>query len=258
MKLFFVSGGARSGVALLGDILHTDAAAARVEGGVAPFQAILDAYRRTKQDVATGASDFFTDADDLLRFYRPVAAALVERAILRHPGASVVLVDTGFADLLPDIAALLSQARFLVAVRDPRDAVASMIGRKRKPRGNGQSSEVETAARHLHAAYQPALTEAADGFRSRRLLVKYEHVIGDPARAFARLRAFTEFEFAALAPDDAPPEGGWAARAFSGRYSRNTIGHHDTMLTRAEIGLVESICRPIFDAAGYRRSVGAG
>lgn len=204
---------------------------------------------------------------DLYRRARSAALAL-------EPGATRLLEKTpNNARHLDLVRSLVPGARFVHLVRDPRDVVASMIEKSRRPLGEWAPDEVKRATASWLAHVGPALRDArpedtlrvryedlrADPMKTLAALAEglglagrvEQWLVGDPnARAFERTPASTVDRWGDHAGREATDAGAIAGAL------RAEIGAPTTRrLSRTGIWYVESRCAREMASLGYATSI---
>lgn len=185
----FLVGFPRSGTTLLDQVLssHSHIVCLEEKELVAPLVANL------LSEEALGGWSTLPDAviHEGRRVYWQKAAAA-----LNAPLADRVLVDKLPLNLvlLPAIARFFPDAKIIVALRDPRDAVLSAYQQRfgMNP-AMAQMLELESAARYYDAAM--TLLERAKKLPLRFLQVRYEDVVADLEAAARNLAAFLDLPF---------------------------------------------------------------
>ncbi|MEO8295382.1 MAG: sulfotransferase, partial [Gemmatimonadota bacterium] len=137
--------------------------------------------------------------------------------------------------------------RVVHLLRDPRDVTASLFN---VPWGRRSAA--------ANASLWVSLTQAAEQCRNdpRYLRLRYEDLVADPERRLAEVCAFMGETFATEmleAKQPAKADRPWFERA-QGALSKDRLGTWKDQLTRAQVGIVESIAGPVMEQFGYERS----
>ena len=209
------------------------------------------------------------------------AVARILEALDAHPthlvghsmGGAVALLLTGLLKdppltrLFPLLFQLVPTAHFVLIVRDPRDAIASMItvGEKMKAAGQRhlfQDRNPLQLSEYLKGYYRPCFDSSDAAFRKRTLLVKYEDVVHHPELVMPRLSAFTglAFEFDPASPPDTgavdyakveEKHRCWHTDRFGKAVDASSVGRYQRILTSGEAEEIARECKDIMDQFGY-------
>jgi len=183
-RLIFVAGGPRSGTTLLQGLLCSSPDTNPLIGEATDLALLVNAYCRSRELFQGEQRDYFDDLTDLQRFYASIVTAWLAKTAQRFgQPATLVLKSPAFTPVLPDLLELLPQAIAIVAVRDVRDTVASLlkIGHKLKtssdPRQTHQTHQTRQLNPHAQTntnrlaitieAEPGAAPEAAPGVETR-------------------------------------------------------------------------------------------
>jgi len=128
------------------------------------------------------------DRAEFVEWMRDLYRRVRDGALSLKPGATRLLEKTpSNARHLPLIREIAPGARFVHIVRDPRDVVASLLERSRRPFGNWAPSDVCSATAVWRTHVSAALRDAAS---VDTLVTRYEHLEADP---HPELQVITDF-----------------------------------------------------------------
>lgn len=234
----------------------------------------LRLYRSWAEQADARIGDYFGSAEGLAEHTRALIAALLERfRETIRPGHTLVLKNPELSRFFPDLAMLVPDAKFVVSVRDPRDAIASMLAvseRQRRSGGDDFLANVRDDARKLCAFYKsyyapvlaapPALKQHLNG---RVLFSKYEHLLTRPGETAQEIAAFCDISLAGFDPESdwssridyaaaAPDPGPWGTLHYGRGLSTEPIGRYRERLSAAQVAEIDRHCADIYRIFGYR------
>jgi hypothetical protein len=213
------------------------------------------------------------DRAELLAWMRALYCTARDAVLARKPGATRLFEKTPENALyLPLIREVVPGAKFVHLARDPRNAVASMLERSRRPFGDWAPSDLPAAVAAWRASVTAALRDADP---HDTLLVRYEDLKADPRATLADLAVFLDLRGpveswlgsdptaraldragSAIVRDRAAVDGdgdsdgdgapGWGSDAFGAPTT--------TALSQFERWYVESRCSTEMSALDYRLS----
>lgn len=212
MQFVFAGGSQRSGTTLLHSILCSTQATPppAAEDGTVRYLAL--AYEDTLRRFDSHAGFFFEDRDKAYRFYRQMVLRYLHEIGGRWPDAShLVIKQPLLTHHFPTLAKLLPRARFVIAVRDPRDVVASLVevsAREKEQRGLQRIMGVPAMTQRVLQHYAAVLQEFGARDSKRVMWVRYEDMVRAPETVARRLGAFTGLDLSGYQSGE--PWRGWA------------------------------------------------
>ena len=181
-------------------------------------------------------------------------------------GDMLVLKSPAATPLLPKIAAQVGdRGNFLIVVRDPRDAIASMIMWANRAAENGKhiwfsSRNIPQLCEYFLSFYGPVLHEQT--LFGPANFVRYEDLVAAPDAALAPFIAAQNLTpylpKTSLQPDwgtldltPGGPVGASASPLYGQGVQVSQIGAHRTILTDVEIRQIEELCQVFMDHFAY-------
>ena len=268
MAYVFVGGSARSGTSMLQLLLCQAEGTNPMMRDATYLRGIVSLYEAARDDLPSDTGYYFDDVDDLRSFHIDLAETFLQKQLARFPDAEhLVLKDPPLTRSFPALFELVPTGRFIVIVRDPRDAIASMntVGEKMQAAGQRhlfQNRDARELCDYFISYYAPSFHCADTVFRERTLLVRYEDVVRNPERVIPRLAEFTGFEFQ-FDPASAPDTGvvdyakvdekheSWHTERFGKPLDASSIGRFRTILSTEEIAAIEGHCGSFMERFGY-------
>lgn len=270
----FVGGAQRSGTTLLQRLLCQDPRANPMLGEAKYLRNLLAAYRQACLNFEAETCFYFPDRDALRLFHVGIVEQLLARTRSLYPGTgALVLKEPHLTLYFPELAELLARARFLLIVRDPRDAVASMIRVGERLAAGGADDvfvrlfagrDMAALGRHYLSFYMPALSAAA--LAGRLLLLRYEDLVADPGAVVARAAAFAGLDAHAIDPArrdegealearrQSPYKRAWLTDLDAAPVSAERIGAYRGVLSEQEARALGTACAAFMERFGYRRA----
>lgn len=235
---------------------------------------LVGAYQFGKQHFKTETRDYFRDFEAYLNFNRRIVRAFMKQLSSQFPEARhLVLREPHLTMLFPELAQLLTGARFVCVVRDPRDTIASMIevGKKLKDGQISQdamarlftSGDMKAISRHYLSFYQPVLRLTQPEFQRRVLMIRYEDLVTEPVASIRTLRKFTGIPLENFDPDRDPDTGkidyrqldtyrkAWASESYSRKITGSRMGRYADVLSREEVETINSTCAEFMKRFNY-------
>ena len=281
-RLLLVTGAMRSGTSLLQHVLCSSPDANPFVHASRYLTAQISLFAQYSGSERVYITDYLGGQDALFEFTKAIVDDLLARTA-RQLGTPkhLVLKNPELAYYLPHAAQLLPKARFVVSVRDPKDAIASMIGVGEKHRQRGVTSFLAGAGRDLdrlcasyrqfYAPLLQMLQRDEHGFRNRVCLVAYESLVSETEQTLERLSRFSGMPLT-LAEDG--PEHVWRSNVdrgtdelFShprwsayvtdlsgGPISQASVGRYSDVLSKSEAARVDLVCEDL--RPGIRVSIG--
>lgn len=269
----FVGGSQRTGTTLMNALLCQDPDTNPLIHEATYLRKLLAAYQWARPRLDYKAGPFFSDAQDLDGFHRELVQGLLERLRRRsgHPRV-LVLKEPHLTGFFPALARLLDSARFLCMVRDPRDAIASMVqvGR-RMPADTSEtmirelfnSGDMVRLGNFFLNMYGAVLGPRSGMPKDRLLWVRYEDLVKDTDQVLAALRRFTGLGLENL-HTDLPMDTGeldfrephaqarpWVTGHFGQAIASSRVGCYGDTLSPDQVRTVEARCQVFMQLFRY-------
>ena len=268
MQPVFVGGFLRSGTTLVQSILCSGAGAGPMIGECVYLRGVVETYLRSLSLFDAHTKDYFDTPEDLRRFCAGQAKEFLEHTWRRMgEPAFLVLKHPQLTRYFPPLHALVPEARLIVCLRDPRDAVASAIAAQRRGAGEfGKKGPAEIAA-DLFETYLTCFGSRVRSCLEQTAYVRYETLVKDPAAVIPRLGRFAGIDLAGFDPTaDRPlaraqldsskqPGQPFHSDLFAEPIKDSHVGRYRETLTEAELARVEEACAPLLDLLARAPSV---
>ncbi len=268
-KILFVGGAMRSGTTLLQRVLCSTPATNPLIAECRYLFSVLRLHEETLRHFDLRGRDYFGDPDGLAAFTQDICRDFIARTRRLYPNAEhLVLKSPELTQFFPLLARWFPACRFVVVLRDPRDAIASMTEISGKARAKGQRSQIAELGRDMArycgafmSNYAP-LTQDKEKWADRLLLVRYEDLVRDPG-VIATLSRFTGLALTVeaiaragdLASLDARKASAMSAEFYAPLWAEGVtdsrVGRFRERLNAAEIAEIEWHCAEFGKTFGY-------
>jgi hypothetical protein len=198
--VIIVTGYARTGTTLMQGLLCASADVMPVSAETITLRDVVLTYARSKEQWLDYSRHYFADGKAMLDFHRSMAGMWLAYVRKQFAGEKRLLqkLPQMAANYLHDAARLLPNARFVVMLRDPRDAIISQSERRRSSR---QRFDAAKEINDFVRLYEKVMH--GEGLAGRVALVAYETLVQDP---IATIEALARFLGVAPPPDIASLE----------------------------------------------------
>ncbi len=252
-KVTFVGGAMRTGTSLLQSVLCGAKESNDMSYECMYLRDQLNLYANWIIREERSLTDYFDGHDGLKAYTKSMIHDLVsmshqqqlkpEHLILKSP--EITMNFHLLMDLMPE-------AKYVVAVRDPKDIVASMIEVARKQTENSRQSNMTNAGRDMQKLsaifqyYYHNLVKSREQHKGRVYFVQYEQLVSDYVTVVPRLSAFTGLDLS-----NYDPEAEWKytrprssnemfdTEARGKRITKSNIGNYKNILSSQEASAVE-------------------
>jgi hypothetical protein len=191
-RLIIVTGCMRSGTSLLYALVSTSP---DTNSPIAPARYLSDNFHLLKRYLGTDrlfAADYFADRSALIAHARKTVIDVLDAAWEKSGRPLALAIKAAeLSSMLPLVAEVVPNARFVVSVREPKDTIASIVkvGERQKSLGlrlfSGRAQrDIGRLCKAYNAAYLSSL-RAGDRLAGRLVYVRYEDVVADGAAAMA-------------------------------------------------------------------------
>jgi hypothetical protein len=234
------------------------------------FTQLVHLYGYARRTFDRFLCHYFQDLDELTAYHADLMSGFLDRTLQRYsPADHLVLKNPEMTPLFPEICNLLTDVKFVIVVRDPRDTIVSILDVARRQEEQGgdtnlmrMAESIEQLATYYNWHYADLTGASNDIFDSRRIVVRYEDIVQNTDSVIDELAAFTGLPLRGF---DAA--AGWRTlvdfndpdlinepfhSVLRGKpLSANRIGRYADHLTRDEIAIVEHECARMMKAYGY-------
>ena len=275
-NVVFVGGAMRSGTTILHRVLCTAAGSHPYISEAWFLLDLVRLYRATLGGYEIRGLDFFGPRTMFdARMLAMVEAHVGDLARRYYPASRVFLKHPELTAHFPLLGRWFPRSPLVVNIRDPRDTIASMLEVTEKQRAAGAAPmhaagprDIKTLCRVFLDHYR-WMDDLPPDQAKRVTLVRYETLMGEPARALAeleaalglsfdrsRLQAFGETREASANLDPAyrgkhPFYGAYFSELYNRNLTAERIGRHVEVLTGPEIAEVERLCAGFAARHGY-------
>lgn len=274
MTCIFIGGSQRTGTTLLQTILCRDNTTNPMVHEAKYFRQLIQAYVFGKRQFAAETNGYFDDVEALRKFHAGVIEHFLEHVLKRFNNArNLVLKEPHLTMVFPDISELISSARFICIIRDPRDVIASMVrvGQKLAEKGINNDPmaqifnkrDMRILSQHFKSFYMPVLRNSDPELGKKCIFLRYEDLVQSPGPVLERLRKFTGLSLDGFDSDSDPGTGkvnfdaadpyrsAWVSKLYGKKISSDRIGTHKDVLTSAEVDIIEQSCQGMMTRFKY-------
>jgi sulfotransferase family protein len=264
-KITFVGGAMRTGTSLLQSVL-----CGAPESNDMMYECIylreqLRMYATWIQQSERGLSDFFDGKKGLTEFTKQLVFNLIDlthkqqlepqHLVMKNP--EITMYFSVLMEFMPE-------TKYVVAVRDPKDVVASMIEVARKQKERAHGSNMVAAGRNmqkltgLYLSYYNDLLKSRPKHNGRVMFIRYEDLVTKYDEMVPVLIKFTGLD---LSKHD--PEAAWKYTRDRGknemfdtesrgkRMTASNIGNYNDILNTEEAQQVDKYAAPFMKIFGY-------
>ncbi|MEQ9412032.1 MAG: sulfotransferase [Fuerstiella sp.] len=273
MQYVFIGGSQRTGTSITQQMLCQLPEANPYLYEASYLRQLVSCYTEARNNFNQNHASYFGDVQHLRNFSSGVVHAFLQQVTARLGDPQVLILKEPHLTIYwPYLFELVPEAWFLMMVRDPRDAVASMVSVGEKQKALGQqylfvNRDIPALCRHFLSFYEPAFDVKTEQFRNQLGVVHYEELVTDPVRTMQDLARFTGIPFDRIDVQSAPEAGHvkttetsasplyapWVTDVSGQKLSQSRVGNYASVLTETEIAEVERECSNFFDWFGYGR-----
>lgn len=271
MSYIFIGGSQRTGTSLLQQLLCQLPGTNPYVYESSYLRMLVSCYTEAREGFSLNHASYFGDPEGLREFNSGVVNAFLQYSAARLGHCDhLVLKEPHLTLFWPELFELVPEAMFIGMMRDPRDAIASMVEVGQRQKKLGQQYEftnrnVAKLCDSFLSFYGPAFGSECQEFRARLAIVHYEKLVTDPVSMLEEISEFTGLPFSSIDPFAAPDMGHvksetvgnsahyspWATDVSGKKVSASRIGNYRNVLTPSEIAIVEEKCGAFFEWFGY-------
>jgi len=265
-RIVFVAGCLLSGTRLLNRVVCTSPNANQAVDECHYLMAQLQLFARFVRQGGPAVDEYFADKRHFAGFTRQIIERFLVQAHARMNAPEVlVLENSALSFFVPHLAAFLPAARFVLAVREPKDTIASMLQVYERHKADNIDSYFTRTGRDVVALstvynnhYVPTFRGLdAEGLdlRNRILFVRYEDLVRKTGDVAAELSRFCGVSLAHTVGDtESPPAEPADAAARQAAWSgfltdlsdspalAEGIGAYGTILADGEAAQIDQAC----------------
>ncbi|MBL4666841.1 MAG: sulfotransferase [Sneathiella sp.] len=260
-----VGGAMRTGTSLLQNVLSTSPSANDMMVECQYLTAQLSLYVKWRNNPERSLSDFFEDENDFEDYTKSLVVDYLKRTHKQQGNPEhLILKHPEMTPFFPLLAKFLPSARFIVALRDPKDVVASMLAVAERQEKMGRMSNMLQAGRdmqkltNLFMNFYRGLNRIPNQTPRKLAYIKYETLVTEPESLFPALMEFTGLDLTKY-----DPTADWiytrprsVNKAFDTEIrgkglSASSIGNYRAALSAEEISVVEMTAKPFMQRFRY-------
>jgi len=242
MNALFIGGYARTGTTMMQGIICSDRKAFPVTRECTYLSGLIAVYKNEKDIWSIHTHDYFDSKKHFREYHRRIILDYMEHIRSRWGAGLIVQKQPVMTAYFPELLELISASKFLVMVRDPRDAIASQIVRHADT-SSGKEREVH---RYLtdYLKHYIRVIHCRKKFGDRLLFVPYELLVNATGKVLPAIRKHTSLDI----PWDRKtstwiskrPADDESASPLDGQMISNTsVGNYKGVLTVEEIMEIE-------------------
>ncbi|PJI37655.1 MAG: hypothetical protein CTR53_19450 [Ferrovibrio sp.] len=256
---YFVAGAPRTGTTILHALICTDDSVNDYIAEISYFTALIHPFTVGWNTFESHTYAYFAGGRPEFARYHSQLLRAVLHDIWQHVGRpkKLVLKDPVLSRQIGNLVQLLPESKYVLSIRDPRDAVASRVTvmRKGNPNATIADQDILRICEEFNASYI-ALIKMPDLFRNRALLVPYEGLSrsGD-------LRAIESFMGITCHPDRVwksdltdinrpASKTEWHTEQYGRPLNADSIGSYTGILTSQQVQIVLNQCGPVMQQLG--------
>lgn len=269
MSYFFVGGSQRSGTTILQKFICMDSSTNPKFAEASYLRFLMQAYQKGLNDFEHDTREYFSDKQEFSDFHGNVVDQFLVRTKAHFPGAEhLVLKDPHLTNFFPELFKLLSDAKFILSIRNPKDIIASMIqvGQRMADRGEYiffQDRDMSVLCDYVNFFYNPSLNCTDSNFQKNLLVLRYEDFVLDTAKIKQQVASFTQLsmdfdesetnkEVVDAIKGHQPRYEPWVTENSSKTINNSSIGKYADVLTEEEILQIEKYCANLLQRFEYQ------
>jgi len=264
----FIGGAPRTGTTLLQNILCTDRDVNPQVSEAVIFRYLIDCFNKSEKNDELHPAMYFSSNANLKSFFCGIINNLLQNFKSLHNCHKTVLKEPELTKFFPLINRLVDSCCFICIIRDPRDAVVSMLqwGEKMRERGEKhffQNRDMDALGKYYLSFYLPVFNALKNNESMHCLFIRYEDLVSEPDAQATHLQSFTGLNLNEYSPFE-----GWKRTAidydslnlpirdavtelYGQPVSNARVDAFKKVLNEREIIEIQDACRLIFSAFEY-------
>lgn len=251
-EIVFISGAPRSGTSIAHALICTSASVNGYIGECSYFSQLIRAFNRGMEIFDIHTRYYFKNQLEYADLHRGLLATVLT-AHWQHLGrpAMLVLKDPDMLNIIPAVAVLVEQAKFVILYRDPRDVIASrvQVQTRRNPRGNfTHPNNIAGLAEEYISGYR-AIEGLAVTQPKRIFFQEYERLVLQDLALLQEFLGLRDLDPSLVWQDSVVEQKDVATDAWNSTFyfqpmSSDPIGSYQKSLNPETIHLIEHLCNP--------------
>lgn len=256
---YFVVGAPRTGTTILHALICTDDSVNDYIAECSYFTALLPPFAVGWNTFESHTYAYFPGGrNDFGRYHAQLLRAVLHD-IWHQVGRpkKLALKDPVLSRQMGNLAQLLPETKYVLSIRDARDAIASRVTvmRKGKPDAAVSEQDVLRVCQEFNASYLPLL-KAPDIFNGRALVVAYEGLSRSgnlaPVETFMGITCHADRVWKSELTDINRPASKteWHTEQYGRPLNADSIGNYASILTPQQLQIVLDQCGPLMQQLG--------
>jgi hypothetical protein len=256
---YFVVGAPRTGTTILHALICTDESVNDYIAEASYFTALLPPFKLGWNTFDQHTYAYFPGGRPEFARYHGQLLRAVLHDVWEQVGRpkKLALKDPVLSRQIGNLAQLLPESKYVLSIRDARDAVASRVTVMRK--GNAQAvvseQDILRICQEFNASYAPLLN-APDVFSGRALVVTYEGLSRSgnlkPVDSFMGITCQPDRVWKSDLTDinDTANKTEWRTEQYGRPLNADSIGNYASILTPQQVQIVLDQCGPLMQQLG--------
>jgi hypothetical protein len=256
---YFVVGAPRTGTTILHALICTDESVNDYIAEASYFTALLPPFTVGWNNFDPHTYAYFSGGRPEFARYHSQLLRAVLHDVWEHVGRpkKLALKDPVLSRHMGNLAQLLPESKYVLSIRDARDAIASRVTvmRKGKPDAAVSEQDVIRVCQEFNASYLPLL-KAPDIFSGRALVVAYEGLSRSgnlkPVDSFMGITCQPDRVWKSNLTDinDTANKTEWRTEQYGRPLNADSIGNYASILAPQQVQTVLDQCGPLMQQLG--------
>ena len=268
-KYLFIGGSQRTGTTMLQALLCQHEKTNEMLGEASYLRGLVQAYQNGCLLFTKETKDYFENIDAFQHFHSKIISQFLDLQMeQRNETECLVLKEPHLTNIFPFLFQLIPEAKFLLIMRDPRDAIGSMIrvGEKLRQRGEQhffQQRNMVQLSQYFQSFYQPVLSDKNTKFKNQTSIIRYEDLVTGQKHVFDTIEQFSGIELtqgsnggdlklgkfnSLVSSENYQP---WATKKLGRTPDATSVGRYKSILSTVEIQQIEQSCSQIMHHFSY-------